>query len=201
MIMKQGIDVSKWQKGFDFKLARQQGKTFCIVRAGKTTSDGRQVMDEAFYDNINRAKNAGLDIGIYFYSLATTPAIAVREADWIHKLLNSDLRNTALKSGIWIDVEDSKQAKLSPERLTSVIMAGINRLNSCGHYVGLYSSCSFFRNNLVLKNLPGYIPLWVAQYGKENTLKKLYPRKQIPCWQYSDKGKIGKFQVDLNVWY
>ncbi len=199
--MKQGIDVSKWQKGFDFKLARQQGKTFCIVRAGKTTSDGRQVMDEAFYDNINRAKNAGLDIGIYFYSLATTPAIAVREADWIHKLLNSDLRNTALKSGIWIDVEDSKQAKLSPERLTSVIMAGINRLNSCGHYVGLYSSCSFFRNNLVLKNLPGYIPLWVAQYGKENTLKKLYPRKQIPCWQYSDKGKIGKFQVDLNVWY
>lgn len=199
--MKQGIDVSKWQKGFDFKLARQQGKTFCIVRAGKTTSDGRQVMDEAFYDNINGAKNAGLDIGIYFYSLATTPAVAVREADWIHKLLNSDLRNTALKSGIWIDVEDSKHAKLSPERLTSVIMAGINRLNSCGHYVGMYSSCSFFRNNLVLKNLPGYIPLWVAQYGKENTLKKLYPRKQIPCWQYSDKGKIGKFQVDLNVWY
>ena len=46
MKMKQGIDVSKWQKGFDFKLAKQQGKTFCIVRAGRTTSDGRQVMDE-----------------------------------------------------------------------------------------------------------------------------------------------------------
>lgn len=199
--MKRGIDVSKWQQNFDFKLAKELGYDFCIVRAGRTTATGQQVMDEAFYDNINGAKNAGLDIGIYFYSLATTPAIAVREADWIHKLLNSDLRNTALKSGIWIDVEDSKQAKLSPERLTSVIMAGINRLNSYGHYVGLYSSCSFFRNNLVLKNLPGYIPLWVAQYGKENTLKKLYPRKQIPCWQYSDKGKIGKHQVDLNVWY
>lgn len=199
--MKYGIDVSKWQKGFDFRLAKKQGYDFCIVRAGRTTAAGQQVMDEAFYDNINGAKNAGLDIGIYFYSLATTPAIAVREADWIHKLLNSDLRNTALKSGIWIDVEDSKQAKLSPERLTSVIMAGINRLNSCGHYVGLYSSCSFFRNNLVLKNLPGYIPLWVAQYGKENTLKKLYPRKTISAWQYSDKGKIGKHQVDLNIWY
>lgn len=198
---KRGIDVSKWQKGFDFKLARQQGKTFCIVRAGRTTSDGQQVMDEAFYDNINGAKNAGLDIGIYFYSLATTPAIAVREADWIHKLLNGDLRNTALKSGIWIDVEDSKQAKLSPERLTSVIMAGINRLNSYSHYVGLYSSCSFFSNNLVLKNLPGYIPLWVAQYGKENTLKKLYPRKTISAWQYSDRGKIGSNTVDLNIWY
>lgn len=199
--MKRGIDVSKWQQNFDFKLAKELGYDFCIVRAGRTTATGQQVMDEAFYDNINGAKNAGLDMGIYFYSLATTPAIAVREADWIHKLLNSDLRNTALKSGIWIDVEDSKQAKLSPERLTSVIMAGINRLNSYGHYVGLYSSCSFFRNNLVLKNLPGYIPLWVAQYGKENTLKKLYPRKTISAWQYSDRGKIGNNTVDLNIWY
>lgn len=199
--MIKGIDVSKWQQNFDFKLAKELGYDFCIVRAGRTTAAGQQVMDEAFYDNINGAKNAGLDIGIYFYSLATTPAIAVREADWIHKLLNSDLRNTALKSGIWIDVEDSKQAKLSPERLTSVIMVGINQLNSYGHYVGLYSSCSFFRNNLVLKNLPGYIPLWVAQYGKENTLKKLYPRKTISAWQYSDRGKIGNNTVDLNIGY
>lgn len=199
--MKYGIDVSRWQKGFDFRLAKSQGKSFCIVRAGRTTAAGQPVMDEDFYENINGAKRAGLDVGIYYYSLATTKEIAVREADWIHKLLNSDLRNTALKSGIWIDVEDSKQAKLSPERLTSVIMAGINRLNSYGHYVGLYSSCSFFRNNLVLKNLPGYIPLWVAQYGKENTLKKLYPRKTISAWQYSDRGKIGNNTVDLNIWY
>ena len=71
MIMKQGIDVSKWQKGFDFKLAKQQGKAFCIVRAGRTTSDGQQVMDECFYENINGAKNVGMDVGIYFYSLAT----------------------------------------------------------------------------------------------------------------------------------
>lgn len=199
--MKYGIDVSKWQKGFDFRLAKSQGKSFCIVRAGRTTATGQPVMDEDFYENINGAKRAGLDVGIYYYSLATTKEIAVREADWIHKLLNSDLRNTALKSGIWIDVEDPKQAKLSPERLTSVIMAGINQLNSYGHYVGMYSSCSFFRNNLVLKNLPGYIPLWVAQYGKENTLKKLYPRKTISAWQYSDRGKIGNNTVDLNIWY
>lgn len=201
MIMKQGIDVSKWQKGFDFKLARQQGKTFCIIRAGRTTSDGRQVMDECFYENINKAKDAGMDLGIYFYSMATDAVTAHREAEWINHLLNTDLCNTHLKAGIWLDVEDKKQASLPPEKLTSVIMAAINRLNSYGVYVGLYSSCSFFRNNLVLKNLPGYIPLWVAQYGKENTLKKLYPRKTISAWQYSDRGKIGNNTVDLNIWY
>lgn len=199
--MKQGIDVSKWQKGFDFKLARQQGKTFCIVRAGRTTSDGRQVMDKCFYENINKAKDAGMDVGIYFYSLATDAVTAHREAEWINHLLNTDLCNTQLKAGIWIDVEDKKQASLTPEKLTSVVMAAINRLNSYGVYVGIYSSFNFLTHNLILKNIPDYVPLWVAQYAKVNQLKNWYPRKQIPCWQYSYKGKVGKHQVDLNVWY
>ena len=199
--MKQGIDVSKWQKGFDFKLARQQGKTFCIVRAGRTTTDGRQVMDECFYENINGAKNAGMDVGIYFYSLATDAVTAHREAEWINHLLTTDLCNTHLKAGVWLDVEDKKQASLPPEKLTSVIMAAINRLNSYGVYVGVYSSFNFLTQNLVLRNIPDYVPLWVAQYAKVNQLKSWYPRKQIPVWQYSDKGKVRKFQVDLNVWY
>lgn len=198
---KQGIDVSKWQKGFNFKLARQQGKQFCIVRAGCTTTDGRQVMDECFYENINGAKNAGMDVGIYFYSLATDAVTAHREAEWINHLLTTDLCNTHLKAGIWLDVEDKKQSSLSPEKLTSVVMAAINRLNSYGVYVGIYSSFNFLTQNLVLRNIPDYVPLWVAQYAKVNQLKSWYPRKQIPVWQYSDKGKVRKFQVDLNVWY
>ena len=78
--MKRGIDVSKWQKGLDFNLAKRQVYNFCIVRAGRTTSDGRQVMDECFYENINRAKASGMDVGIYFYSLATDAVTAHREA-------------------------------------------------------------------------------------------------------------------------
>lgn len=199
--MKQGIDVSKWQKGFDFKLARQLGKTFCIVRAGRTTADGRQVMDECFYENINGAKNAGMDVGIYFYSLATDAVTAHREAEWINHLLTTDLCNTHLKAGVWLDVEDKKQANLPPEKLTSVVMAAINRLNSYGVYVGIYSSFNFLTQNLVLRSIPDYVPLWTAQYAKVNQLKSWYPRKQIPCWQYSDKGEVGKHQVDLNIWY
>ena len=151
MTAKYGIDVSKWQKGFDFKLARQQGKTFCIVRAGRTTADGRQVMDECFYQNINGAKNAGLDLGIYFYSLATDAVTAHREAEWINHLLTTDLCNTNLKAGVWLDVEDPRQANLSPAKLTSVVMAAINRLNSYGVYVGIYSGYNCLTHNCYRK--------------------------------------------------
>ncbi len=197
--MRQGIDVSKWQKGFDFKLAKQQGKTFCIVRAGRTTADGRQVMDKCFYENINGAKNAGMDVGIYFYSLATDAVTAHREAEWINHLLTTDLCNTHLKAGVWIDVEDKKQATLSPEKLTSVVMAAINRLNSYGVYVGIYSSFNFLTQHLVLRNIPDYVPLWVAQYAKVNQLKSWYPRKQIPCWQYGSTRTRGKLENTRSI--
>lgn len=199
--MKRGIDVSKWQKGIDLSLAKKQGYDFCIVRAGRTGSNGRPIMDELFYENINKAKSAGMELGIYFYSRATNTDIAHREAEWINHLLKTDLKGVLLKAGIWIDVEDEGMAKLKQDVLTSTVMAIINRLNSYGVYVGIYSGFNFFTTKLNLKAIPKYVPLWVAQYGSENKLRKLYPDKYIPVWQYAENGKIGKHQVDLNVWY
>lgn len=199
--MKRGIDVSKWQKGIDLSLAKKQGYDFCIVRAGRTGSNGRPIMDELFYENINKAKSAGMELGIYFYSRATNTDIAHREAEWINHLLKTDLKGVLLKAGIWIDVEDDSMKKLNANALTGIVMTIINRLNSYGIYVGIYSGLNFFIHNLSLKSIPKYVPLWVAQYGSENKLRKLYPDKYIPVWQYSDKGKVGKHQVDLNIWY
>lgn len=201
MMMTRGIDVSKWQKGIDFNLAKKHGYNFCIVRAGRTGSNGRPIMDELFYKNINGAKGAGMDIGIYFYSKATDVDTAHREAEWINHLLKTDLRGVELSAGIWIDVEDDSMKKLNANELTGVIMAIINRLNSYGIYVGIYSSFNFFTRHLNLKAIPKYVPLWVAQYGKENRLKKLYPDKYIPVWQYSENGKVGNVSVDLDIWY
>lgn len=199
--MKRGIDVSKWQKGLDFSMAKKQGYDFCIVRAGRTGSNGRPIMDELFYENINKAKGAGMDVGIYFYSKAADVDTAYREAEWINHLLKTDLKGVALKAGIWIDVEDDSMKKLNANALTGIVMTIINRLNSYGIYVGIYSGLNFFIHNLNLKSIPKYVPLWVAQYGSENKLRKLYPDKYIPVWQYAENGKVGKFQVDLNVWY
>ena len=198
---KRGIDVSKWQKGLDFNLAKKQGYDFCIVRAGRTGSNGKPVMDELFYENINKAKSAGMELGIYFYSRATNIDIAHREAEWINHLLQSDLKGVQLKAGIWIDIEDKEMAKLKPDTLTSTVMAIINRLNSYGVYVGIYSGFNFFTTRLNLKSIPKYVPLWVAQYGKENKLKKLFPYKYIAAWQYSESGKVGNISVDQNIWY
>ena len=77
--MMEGIDVSYCQAGFDFQAAADAGKEFCIVRIGRTRRDGQQELDDYFVDNINGAKAAGMKLGIYFYSLATTEAEAAQD--------------------------------------------------------------------------------------------------------------------------
>lgn len=64
--MREGIDVSYCQEGFDFEAAKAAGKEFCIVRIGRTRGDGRQELDDLFIHNINAAKAAGWISGCIF---------------------------------------------------------------------------------------------------------------------------------------
>ena len=199
--MMEGIDVSYCQAGFNFQAAADAGKEFCIVRIGRTRSDGQQELDDYFVDNINGAKAAGMKIGIYFYSKATTPKEGRQEANWLLDMMHIYLNGVTLDAGIWLDVEDPVQTAVGPEQLTTAVMAWVNTMNAANDYCGIYSYYSMFNDNFALNNIPNYVPLWVAGYSSVNYLKVENPWLNIPVWQYSDAGNIGGFNVDLNVWY
>ena len=59
--MTKGIDVSSWQGIIDFEKVRQDGITFCIVKAGG--SDSGCYIDKRFYENISKATKAGIPCG------------------------------------------------------------------------------------------------------------------------------------------
>ncbi|MBR2112331.1 MAG: hypothetical protein IJ950_05270, partial [Helicobacter sp.] len=77
--------MSVWQgDSFNFEAALAAGFSYIIIRAGVTyEKDGVYVTekDEYFESNYERAKAAGIDVGVYFYSMAKTPEEAVAEAD------------------------------------------------------------------------------------------------------------------------
>lgn len=199
--MMEGIDVSYCQAGFDFQAAADAGKEFCIVRIGRTRRDGQQELDDYFVDNINGAKAAGMKLGIYFYSLATTEAEAAQEAEWLLDTMHEYLDGVPLEAGIWLDVEAPCQLTLSPADLTATVMSWVNTMNAAGVYVGIYSYYSMFNDNFELGSIPGYVPLWVANTASVNYLKVENPELNIPVWQYSDAGNIAGINVDLDVWY
>ena len=76
-----GVDISRYQKEVDFEKVKQDGIDFVMIRLGaRGYKSGELQLDEYFLTNIQKAKEADLDIGIYFYSQAITSQEALEEA-------------------------------------------------------------------------------------------------------------------------
>ena len=70
-----GIDVSKFQGSIDWNAVKADGITFAIIRCGyRGYGSGALVEDSTYRANIRGAINAGLKVGVYFYSQATNEA-------------------------------------------------------------------------------------------------------------------------------
>ncbi len=73
-----GIDVSFWQGNFNFLQAAREGVKFAILRGAYNLS--KDTKFEEYYSN---ARASGLNIGVYHYTMATTPAEAIQEAKFL----------------------------------------------------------------------------------------------------------------------
>ena len=83
-----GIDVSKWQGIIDYEKVRESGIEFVMVRVGyRTAKDGKITADENAAYNLQKAGEAGLFLGAYFYSSAITEEEAKEEADFVADFL------------------------------------------------------------------------------------------------------------------
>ena len=168
-MQKFGIDISVWQKGFDFDKAISEGVEFVILRGAYS-----KTKDKCFDDFYNQCKEKGLPVGAYHYSMAKT----VKEAEDEAKLMLSILKGKQLEYPIYLDVEDKTQAKLGKELLTSIIQTYCNALQDAGYYVGIYSTYAFLNSYTYIDKLDPY-DKWIAQWSKKCTSKKPFG-----MWQF-----------------
>ncbi|MBO4823841.1 MAG: hypothetical protein J5487_00455 [Lachnospiraceae bacterium] len=79
-----GIDVSKDNNYIDYNKVKKDGVSFVMIRLGsRGYQTGQLAVDDYFRDNIKRATDAGLDVGVYFMSQAVTEDEAREEAQYV----------------------------------------------------------------------------------------------------------------------
>ena len=149
-----GIDISKWQKGFDFDKAKADGVEFVILRGAYSFSG-----DSCFEDFYKTCKKKGIPVGVYHYSMAQTVQDAKNEA----RLMLSILKGKQFEYPIYLDVEDKTQAKLGKSALTSIIKTYCDTLEKAGYYVGIYSTYSYLNSYTNIAELRKY-DKWIAQW-------------------------------------
>ena len=116
----QGIDVSYCQKTVNWQKVKESGIRFAMVRTARCHNDGRLKMDGMFEKHIQGALAAGLDVGAWVYSYATTPAAARRAA----RELVAAVKPYKVTYPLALDIEyEDIYINATPEQNTKIVAA------------------------------------------------------------------------------
>lgn len=190
---KIGIDVSKWQGSIDFETVKDAGAEFVIIRAGYSTSSGYFYEDTYFETNLKNAKEAGLDVGIYFYSQSTSVDAAISEAEFVVDLLDGVELELPISYDweIWSEFNDLSMSLIEFNNMKNSF---INTVESYG-YEGMNYGSLYYLRYIYDKNSP----TWVAHYEITETTYEY----DYNFWQMTSSGVIDGISgyVDINILY
>lgn len=197
VVTRKGIDVSKHQQKIDWQLVGQDGIQFAIIRVGlRGYGTGEIVLDEFFEENIKGAKQAGLEVGVYFYTQALNEEEVLAEANFVLE----QIAPYAIDGPVVYDVErvqsdSARMNALSVEERTNLTKLFCQTIAAAGYHPMIYHNMEMGALMLDLGQLEEY-DKWFAYYGDT-----LYYPYEYSMWQYSDKGSVAgvKGNVDLNI--
>lgn len=191
------IDVSRYQGAIDWAQVAAAGykgamlKTVSTNRKLSKRADGLYI-DPTFETNYRNAKAAGLDVGVYYYTYATSEAMADAEL----ALVRQAVYGKELTLPVAVDVEENKLKQLSTLDLTNLTAYALEQVEKMGFYAQLYTYTGY-KYELDMARLSSRWDVWLADYtGKTPKVDFKYN-----AHQHTSKGSVPGISgnVDLNV--
>lgn len=187
-MMKNGIDVSRFQGVIDWAAVKAAGVDFAIIKAGG--SDAGLYTDSAFERNYEGAKAAGVPVGAYYYvgRLCISRADGIADAERFIEML----KGKEFEYPVFIDLEET--APKDKAGATEAVIAFCETMESAGYYCGIYASdISGFKDRLNISRLTAF-DKWVANYSTQPKYVASYG-----MWQKSSKGRIAGIFGDVDI--
>ena len=186
------IDVSEHNGLIDWSAARADGVSFAFIRAG-FGQDYESQDDKYFHINMENAIEAGIKVGVYFYSYATTASQAIGEAEHCCRLIEP--YKNKISFPVFYDVEESK----IEHHIEETIPAFINYMNSRGYNAGVYCTVSWFDDYFKPIDCSYF---WLASWGSDDGEPHTKPQ-WCDIWQYTSRGNVDGISgyTDLDILY
>ena len=187
-----GIDVSRWQGEINFNKVAAAGCEFVIIRLGGY-SDGL-FEDRYFKQNLKNAKEAGLKVGVYWYSEENSADMVRQDAVYLYDLLDG----AELDFPVFFDWEDYshfEDYKMSIRDLNDMFRAFREEAEERGYQAALYNS-RYYLDLLWQDEITDH-SVWMACYTDRTAYEGNYF-----MWQQGF-GRIDGISgdVDVDVFY
>lgn len=193
-LSRAGIDVSEHQGYIDWSRVQGDGIDFAFIRVGYRGSGNASIVQDNYAEyNLQAAQEAGLDVGVYFYSQATTADEAVEEAEFVL----DHIGDAQLTYPIVFDFEPANDgsdriSSLTGTQRTEVALAFCRRIEQAGHAAMVYGNGPQL-DGYDLEQLAPY-GFWYAEYGSAPSTD-LY----FGIWQYSNTGRVAGVDTDVDL--
>ena len=189
------LDVSRWQgkiKMEGWAQVKAAGYKGVMLRA-VGSRNGAPYIDSTFEDNYANAKAAGLDVGAYYYTNATSEELADREL----AVLRKALVGKEMTMPVAVDLESPSLAGMPYGDLSNLAAYHLEQIEKMGFYAQLYTYTSYATVHLDMARLAGRWDVWLADYtGKAPKVSFKYN-----AHQHTSKGRVPGISgnVDLSV--
>ena len=210
-----GIDVSRWQGEIDWQKVKAAGIDFAIIRCGYgSTEDPNDISqdDEYFFANVEGAKAAGIEMGIYIYSYACGTKDAKDEANHVLRLLNAaGITPDDLAYPVYLDFEQEswvdgrpcgidavgREVILDNEDLAEMATVFCDTISAAGFEPGVYANLKWWTtwlNDGVFNSWSRWVAHWAETCGYAGN---------YDLWQRMSTGSVDGIQggVDINFVY
>lgn len=192
------IDVSRWQGTIDWAQVAAAGykgamlKTVSTNRKLSKRSDGLYI-DPAFETNYRNAKAAGLDVGVYYYTYATSEAMADAEL----ALVRQAVYGKELTMPLAVDLEENKLKPMSTLDLTNLTAYALEQVEKMGFYAQLYTYTHYSNMELDMGRLANRWDVWLSDTTGHTPAVGYH----YNAHQHTSKGAVPGISgnVDLNV--
>lgn len=193
---RQVVDVSSYQNVVDWQQVAADGIEMAVIRVGyRGYESGLLNLDTFFETNAEGAAEAGLEVGVYFFSQAVTVEEAEDEARFVLK----QIRGKKVTGPVAFDMEHIEGADrishLTREEKTAIADAFCQLIEKNGYEAVIYGNPLWLTGDINLSQLTAH-DVWLAHY----TALSYWPA-WYGMWQYTDRGTVAGIQggVDLNV--
>ncbi len=187
-----GINVSQKAGEIDWNAVAESGVEFAMIRVGYRGNDkGRISLDSNFEANITGATEAGLPVGVYFYSKAVTDTEAEEEANFVLEQIRP-YQMTYPVAIFWeydrkdsgeVD-EKSRTVRCNGDQVTGFIQTFLKKIKTVGYKTAFYADKKTGYESLDLSRLTDH-DMWYAEYQPAPSFYYDYK-----MWQYTKDGEV-----------
>ena len=202
------VDLSEWNGDLtkdDFEKMKEVGIDSVILRAGfSTLNTNTHKKDNTFENNIKLAREAGFDVGIYYFSSALTEEEAIDEAKYLLEIIEPYKKDITLP--VAYDFETNEEGRfnghmlreLGKDNCTQLCKSFCDVIEKDGYKPMIYASRNIFDNYLNTEVLEENYKIWLAQYTDDLSAPEY--KGDYYIWQYTSSAEIEgiKHKIDAN---